>query len=64
MQRATAETGFILFFVVGGAMARQKSGLSGFKGGEFFCAAPAAEKILPGPWQTRQAQWMSSMAAS
>jgi len=21
----------------------------GFKGGDFFCVAPAAEKILPGP---------------
>ena len=39
----------ILFPVFGGEMERQKSRLSRVKGGDFFCVAPAAEKILPVP---------------
>jgi len=39
----------ILFPVSGGIMARQNPASQGFKGGDSFCVAPAAEKILPVP---------------
>jgi len=48
-QAKTGQDVLILFPVFGKAAGRQKiQPVNGLRCGDFFCVAPAAEKILPG----------------